>query len=51
MIIRIVKVEDDTLSQSKYEIYLDKKFYVGNLTKTGLKYWKQKLVNKGYQFN
>lgn len=50
MLIKILKIEDDTLSQSKYEIYLNKKFYVGNLMKTGLKYWKQKLVNKGYQF-
>lgn len=44
--IKIVKINDETLSSERYEIYVDKKFYVGNLTCSGLEYWKGVLNNK-----
>jgi len=40
---KIIKINDIVLSESKYEIYKDNKFYVGNITKKGLKYWKNKI--------
>lgn len=49
--IKILKIEDEILSSSRYEIYLNKQFYVGNLTKQGLKYWKEKLIIKGNILN
>ena len=45
MTIQIVKVNDELLSSSRYEIYIDKKLYVGNLTHSGLEKWKA-IINK-----
>lgn len=41
--IKIIKIEDEILSSSRYEIYVNKQFYAGNLTREGLKFWKKKL--------
>lgn len=46
MKVKIIEVNDEILSSTRYEIRVNNKFYVGNLSKSGLKYWTGKLDNK-----
>ena len=45
--IKIIKINDEILSAPRYEITLNKRFYVGNLSKSGLNEWLQLLGKKG----